>query len=128
MIAQVQPCVLPKDKGTPYCKWQLGEYGGISLSTYPSGEGLLNTGGAFNAGQFSDPTLDKLIQNSTTSSDLSVYKQYEDLVVKLEPWIWQPVPDNIFATKKGLSGYGLTSEFDGGFGYIEPEFWTFNNR
>jgi peptide/nickel transport system substrate-binding protein len=128
VIAQVQPCVLPKDKNSPYCKWQLGEYGGISLSTYPSGEGLLNTGGAFNAGQFSDPTLDKLIQDSTTSTNLAVYKQYEDLVVKLEPWIWQPVPDNIFATKKGLSGYGLTSEFDGGFGYIEPEFWTFNNR
>jgi len=128
VVTQVQPCVLPKDKGTPVCNWQLGEYGGISLSTYPSGEGLLNTGGAFNAGQFSDPTLDKLIQESTTSTNLSVYKQYEDLVVKLEPWIWQPVPDNIFATKRGLSGYGLTSEFDGGFGYIEPEFWTFNNK
>jgi peptide/nickel transport system substrate-binding protein len=126
VISQVQPCVLPKDKGTPTCNWQLGEYGGISLSTYPSGEGLLNTGGAFNAGQFSDATLDKLIQQSTTSTDLSVYKRYEDRVVGEEPWIWQPVPDRIFATKKGLSGYGLTSEFDGGFGYLEPEFWTFN--
>ncbi|MCL6092009.1 MAG: ABC transporter substrate-binding protein [Actinobacteria bacterium] len=124
VISQVQPCT-PKGLGTPTCNWQLGEYGGISLSTYPSGEGLLNTGGAFNAGQFSDPTLDKLIQDSTTSTSLAVYKSYEDAVVKLEPWIWQPVPDNIFATKKGLSGYGLTSEFDGGFGYIEPEFWTF---
>jgi len=126
VISQVQPCVLPKDKGTPYCNWQLGEYGGISLSTYPSGEGLLNTGGAFNAGQFSDPTLDTLIQDSTTSTNLAVYKEYEDRVVSEEPWIWQPVPDNIFATKKGLSGYGLTSEFDGAFGYIEPEFWTYN--
>ena len=127
VISQVQQCT-KKGLGTPTCNWQLGEYGGISLSTYPSGEGLLNTGGAFNAGQFSDPTLDKLIQNSTTSSNLAVYKQYEDRVVNEEPWIWQPVPDNLFATKKGLSGYGLTSQFDGGFGYIEPEFWTFNNK
>ena len=128
VITQVQQCNLPKGKGTPQCNWQLGEYGGISLSTYPSGEGLLNTGGAFNAGQFSDPVLDNLIQQSTVSTDLSVYKKYEDRVVKEVPWIWQPVPDNIFATKKGLSGYGLTSEFDGGFGYIEPNFWTFNGR
>lgn len=125
VISQVQQCILPKDKGTPTCNWQLGEYGGISLATYPSGEGLLNTGGAFNAGQYSNPTLDSLIQDSTTSTDLSVYKKYEALVVKEEPWIWQPDPDNLFATKKGLSGYGLTSEFDGAFGYIEPEFWTF---
>lgn len=125
VISQVQQCILPKDKGTPTCNWQLGEYGGISLATYPSGDGLLNTGAAFNAGQYSNPTLDSLIQNSTTSTNLSVYKQYEALVVKEEPWIWQPVPDNIFATKKGLSGYGLTSQFDGAFGYIEPEFWTF---
>ncbi len=44
VISQVQPCVMPKGKGTPTCNWQLGEYGGISLSTYPSGDGLLNYG------------------------------------------------------------------------------------
>jgi len=125
VISQVQPCVLPKDKGTPTCNWQLGEYGGISESTYPSGEGLLNTGGAFNAGQYSDPALDKLINESTVASTLSAYHQYEDLVVQQEPWIWQPVPDNIAATAKNLAGYGLTSEFGGFFGYIEPQYWYF---
>ncbi|MGC8626743.1 MAG: ABC transporter substrate-binding protein [Acidimicrobiales bacterium] len=125
VISQVQPCILPKDKGTPYCNWQLGEYGGISLSTYPSGEGLLNTGGAFNAGQYSDPALDKLINESTVANTLSAYHQYEDLVVQQEPWIWQPVPDNIAATAKNLAGYGLTSEFTGFFGYIEPQYWYF---
>jgi peptide/nickel transport system substrate-binding protein len=125
VISQVQPCVLPKYKGTPTCNWQLGEYGGISESTYPSGEGLLNTGGAFNAGQYSDPALDKLINESTVASTLSAYHQYEDLVVQQEPWIWQPVPDNIAATAKNLAGYGLTSEFGGFFGYIEPQYWYF---
>jgi peptide/nickel transport system substrate-binding protein len=124
VISQVQPCLLPKDKGTPTCNWQLGEYGGISESTYPSGEGLLNTGGAFNAGQFSDTNVDKFIAESTTASNLSAYHAYEDRVVKDEPWIWQPDPDNIAATKSTLSGYGLTSEFDGYYGYIEPNFWT----
>lgn len=124
VIAQVQACQLPKDKGTPTCNWQLGEYGGISESTYPSGDGLLNTGGAFNAGQYSNPTLDNLITKSTSAKTLATYKAYEDLVVKEEPWIWQPVPDNIAATSKKLTGYGLASEFDGFFGFIEPNFWT----
>ena len=125
VISQVQQCVLPKDKNSTTCTWQLGEYGGISLSTYPSGEGLLNTGGAFNAGGYSNPVLDKLIQESTTATNLTPYKEYENLVVREEPWIWQPVPENIWATAKNLTGYGLTSEFDGGFGYIEPQYWFF---
>ncbi|MHB1509690.1 MAG: ABC transporter substrate-binding protein [Acidimicrobiales bacterium] len=125
VITQVQPCILPKGAGTPACSWQLGEYGGISESTYPSGFGLLNTGGAFNAGQFSNSAIDTLIQESTVAKTLAAYHAYENLVVKEEPWIWQPVPDNLFATAKNLQGYGLTSEFDGGFGYIEPQFWYF---
>jgi len=124
VISQVQPCTT-KGIGTPTCNWQLGEYGGISESTYPSGEGLLNTGGAFNAGQYSNPTLDSLINESTTASTLGAYHAYENLVVKQEPWIWQPDPDNIAATASNLAGYGLTSEFDGFFGYIEPQYWYF---
>ena len=125
VIAQVQACT-PKGMGTPTCNWQLGEYGGLSESTFPGGEGVLNTGGAFNAGQYSNPTLDNLINESTTSGTLAAYHQYENLVVKEEPWIWQPVPDNIVATKSNLKGYGITSEFTGYiYGYIEPNFWTF---
>jgi peptide/nickel transport system substrate-binding protein len=125
VISQVQQCVLPKDKGTPLCNWQLGEYGGISESTYPSGEGLLNSGGAFNAGSYSNPTLDKLIAECTTASTLQTYYQYEDLVVQQEPWIWQPEADNVSATAKNLNGFGMTTEFGGFYGYIEPEFWYF---
>jgi hypothetical protein len=45
--------------------------------------------------------------------------------VQQEPWIWQPVPDQIAATASNLTGYGLTSEFGGFYGYIEPQFWYF---
>jgi peptide/nickel transport system substrate-binding protein len=124
VISQVQPCTA-KAVGTPTCNWQLGEYGGISESTYPSGEGLLNTGGAFNAGQYSNPTIDKYINESAVANTLQPYKAYEDLVVKEEPWIWVPVPDRISATSKNLTGYGMTTEFGGFYGYIEPELWSF---
>jgi peptide/nickel transport system substrate-binding protein len=125
VVSQVQPCVLPKDKGTPTCNWQLGEYGVLGLSTYPSGEGVFNTGGAFNAGQYSNPTMDKLISESTVAPSLAPYKEYENLVVQQEPWIWQPQQDHLAATIKNLTGYGLTSEFAGYRMYIEPQFWAF---
>jgi peptide/nickel transport system substrate-binding protein len=124
VLAQTSQCVTPKAKGTPACDWQLGEWGGLGLSTYPTGEGVFNTGGAFNYGQYSNPTLDKLINESTVASTLAPYKQYEDLVVKEEPFIWQPVPDHLAATAKNLTGYGLTSEFAGYREYIEPNYWA----
>ncbi len=86
---------------------------------------MFNTGGAFNAGQYSNPALDKLINQSTVASSLAAYKAAEDIVVKEEPWIWTPVPDRIAATSKNLRGYGMTSEFTDYYGYIEPEFWSF---
>jgi peptide/nickel transport system substrate-binding protein len=122
VITVVSPCV---KKGTPQCNWQLGEWGGLGLSTYPSGEGVFNTDGAFNVGSFSDPLLDKYIAESTTANNLGPFKAYEDLTIKDEPWIFVPDPDHIAATKAGLTGYGLTSEFAGFRSYIEPNFWFF---
>ncbi len=124
VISQVQACTA-KGMGTPTCNWQLGEYGGLSQSTFPAFAGVLNTGGAFNAGQYSNPALDKLINQSTTASTLSAYHQAEDIIVKDEPWIWVPVPDRIAATSKNLGGFGLTSEFTDYYGYVEPEFWSY---
>lgn len=122
VIQTVQPCVLPKEKSAPTCTWQLGEYGGISESTYPSGEGLINTGGALNAGSFSDPVLDKYISESTVSSNLTAYKNYENRFVEDDPWIIQPDPGHLAATYH-LTGYGLTTEFNGYRSYIQPNFW-----
>ncbi|HET9060199.1 MAG TPA: ABC transporter substrate-binding protein, partial [Acidimicrobiales bacterium] len=120
VISTVQQC--GKDKTAPTCTWQLGEYGGIGESTYPSGEGLINTGGAFNAGSFSDPLLDKYINQSTVSTNLGAYKNYENRWVEDDPWIIQPDPAHLAATYH-LSGYGLTTEFNGYRNYIQPNFW-----
>lgn len=118
----------PNGKNTPQCQWQLGEWGGLGLSTYPSGEGVFNCGGAFNFGQFCDPQLDKYINQSTVAPSLAPFKAYENLTVKDVPWIFVPDPDHIAATVKGLSGYGLTSEFAGYRTYIEPNFWVLNRH
>jgi peptide/nickel transport system substrate-binding protein len=127
VLGVAEPCVLPKGKGTPACGWQLVFWGGVGLATYPSGEGIFNTGGGLNVGSYSNPTLDKYINESTVASTLSAFDQYENLVVQQAVWLWTAIPDNIFATSKGLSGYGLTSEFCGGFNYIEPQFWSISS-
>ena len=108
VLGQATPCVLPKGKGTPACNWQLVEWGGIGLSTYPDGAGLFNTGGGLNVGSYSNPKMDTLINETTYSSGLSPFFQYENLVVQQEPFIMSPSPTNIFATASNLAGYGLT--------------------
>ena len=120
VLSIVNQCVKP---GTPQCNWQLGEWGGLGLSTYPSGDGVLNTGGAFNVGGFSDPVLDKEIQQSTVVTNLGAFKAYEDRAVQDEPWFWVPDPDHVAATSTRLTGYGLTSEFAGYRQYIQPNYW-----
>jgi peptide/nickel transport system substrate-binding protein len=97
----------------------------LGESTYPSGEGILNTGGAFNSGSYSNPTLDKYINESTAAPTLQAFYQYENLVVQQAPWIWQPIAGHVAATVKNLAGFGLASEFTGYRDYIEPEFWWY---
>ncbi len=127
VIANVAPCMLPKDKGTPQCDWQLGEFGYLGQSTFPALEGVLTTGGSFNAGQYSNAKLDALVAKSTSASSLSDFFAAEDLIATQEPWIWQPMTDSIDATAANLAGYGLTSEFDGAAGFIEPQYWYFKH-
>ena len=127
VLSVATPCVLPKGKGTPACNWQLVFWGGVGESTYPSGEGIFNTGGGLNVGSYSNTTLDGYINNSTIASTLGPFDNYENLVVNQAVWIWTPTPDNIFATSKDLTGYGLTSEFCGAFSYIEPQFWSISS-
>jgi peptide/nickel transport system substrate-binding protein len=127
VLSVATPCVLPKGKGTPACNWQLVFWGGVGEATYPSGEGVFNTGGGLNVGSYSNTTLDGYINNSTIASTLGPFDNYENLVVNQAVWIWTPTPDNIFATSKDLTGYGLTSEFCGAFSYIEPQFWSISS-
>jgi len=125
VLGIAEPCVLPKGKGSKACGWQLVFWGGVGLSTYPSGEGIFNTGAGLNVGSYSNTAVNNYISESTVAGTLAPYYQYENTIVKQAAWIWTPTPDNVFATATNLAGYGLTSEFCGAFNYIEPQFWYF---
>lgn len=107
-------------------KWAMQIWGspGEPNSPYPTQFGFLNTGGVYQAGSYSDPTADKLINASISGNDpMAVTKEAAFLTLDL-PVLWQPVPDNIWAWKTSISGpraafENLTQN------YVTPEFWYF---
>ena len=56
----------------------------------PTGEPLFATGAASNSGSYSDPTMDKLINATHTSSSLSAFDQYATYTAQQLPFIWTP--------------------------------------
>ena len=61
------------DAGSPANdnKWAMEDFGGESISTYPTPFGLFNTGGSGQIGDYSNPTADSLINASITSTNPS---------------------------------------------------------
>ena len=70
------PCVAGKP-----CAWDMANWGGgwiYSPDFYPTGEEIFATGAGSNAGQYSNPTADKLIKATNTSSSLTALYTYEN--------------------------------------------------
>jgi peptide/nickel transport system substrate-binding protein len=111
-------------------KWAMSDFGGFSNSTYPTTEGLFNTGGSFNMGGFSDPKLDNLVNASVNGSDPMAVKNEVAYVTTVQPVMFQPNPDwngndaGIMAISKQISGppayFADYSQY-----MLTPEFWYF---
>jgi peptide/nickel transport system substrate-binding protein len=111
-------------------KWAMSDFGGFSDSTYPTTEGLFNTGGSYDMGSYSDPHLDKLVNASVYSSDPTAVKNELAYVTIQQPVMFQPNPDwdgndaGIMAISKQISGppayFADYSQY-----MLTPEFWYF---
>ncbi|MEY9843947.1 ABC transporter substrate-binding protein [Streptacidiphilus sp. MAP5-3] len=106
--------------------WGMADFGGNTNNIYPSTDNLLNTGGSYNAGGFSDPTVDADINNSMNSADpMAIQKELTDVSAQ-EPVIWQPVPDLVMAWAPNVSGstdaFGATTQY-----MFNPEDMYFTN-
>jgi peptide/nickel transport system substrate-binding protein len=103
-------------------KWAMLDFGGETDSTYPTTYQLFNTGGGGQVGDYSDPTADKLIQASISSTDAAAVKQEAQYLTAQQPVLFQPNPDIIWAWKKGLSGatngWANLTQY-----YATPEYW-----
>ena len=84
--------------------WGMADFGGFTDDIYPSTDNLFNTGGSYNQGGYSNPTLDKLINNSINSTNPSAITSELSAVALDLPGIFQPNEDRIYAWSPKLSG------------------------
>ncbi|MFF4305207.1 peptide ABC transporter substrate-binding protein [Streptomyces sp. NPDC001601] len=99
--------------GESSCSWQLsffGTAGSWYFPAYPSGDSLFATGGGSNFGSYSNPAVDKLITQTTTSSSDVAVQNYSAALAKDLPVIWLPEPDyQISVVRDGLGGFAQDS-------------------
>jgi len=104
-------------------EWAAEDYGGQANSVYPTRFGFLNTGGAGQVGNYSNPTADALISASISSSDPAAVTAEASFFTRQLPVLWQPARDQIYAWKKNISAtdpaaFENLTQYD-----VTPEFW-----
>ncbi|WP_031028103.1 peptide ABC transporter substrate-binding protein [Streptomyces sp. NRRL WC-3725] len=123
VLAQAGQCT----SAEPGCKWQLsffGTAGSWYFPAYPSGDALFQTGGGSNFGSYSNPTVDKLITETTTSESTAAVKEYSAALAKDLPVIWLPEPDyQVSVVRNGLGGFAQDS-----LANFHPAMWKWTDK
>jgi peptide/nickel transport system substrate-binding protein len=117
IVGTIGPCANPQ---LSCSTWELANYGGATLSLYPSGGEQFLLGSQMNSGQYENPTLAGLIHAVRHQAGMRTYDAYENLVATDLPWIWLPTPSTLGAVAKTLRGPGIDAEF----GDLEPQLWS----
>jgi peptide/nickel transport system substrate-binding protein len=121
IIGESAPCAPMSSK----CNVQVFAYGGWDFDGpgfEPTGEPLFATGAGSNSGNYSDPTMDKLIQETHTSNSLSVFHNYATYGAQQLPFMWVPEPNpfGIQAITSKLKNVTFSPLFS-----LVPEYWYF---
>jgi len=120
IIAESQPCTAKQAT----CKWQALNFGGWNFNGpgyEPTGEPLYQTGATSNAGSYSDPQMDSLINLTHTSNSLSVFQQYATFTAQQLPGvIYMPNYYNIMAVTSKMANVGFNP-----LATVLPEYWYF---
>jgi len=107
----------------PKCNIQVFAYGGWNFDGpgfEPTGEPLFQTGAGSNSGNYSNPTMDSLINATHTNSSLSVFHQYATFGAEQLPFIWAPTTYGVQAVTNKLHGVTFNSLYT-----LLPEYWYF---
>ena len=119
IIGQSAPCA-PMG---PKCAVQVFDFGGWNFNGpgfEPTGEPLFATGAGSNSGNYSDPTMDKLIEATHTSSSLSTFNKYATYGAQQLPFLYQPAPYGIQAVSSKLKDVTFNALYT-----LLPEYWHF---
>jgi len=109
----------------PKCNIQVFAYGGWSFDGpgfEPTGEPLFATGAGSNSGNYSDPTMDKLIDETHTSGSMTVFDNYATYAAQQLPYMWIPNPNPFLIQAVSTKLHGVT--FSPMFTML-PEYWYF---
>jgi peptide/nickel transport system substrate-binding protein len=121
IIGQSAPCA-PMG---PKCQVQVFAFGGWGFDGpgfEPTGEPLFATGAGSNSGNYSDPTMDKLINATHTSNSIAVFHQYATYGAQQLPFIWVPDPNPYLIEAVSSKLHNVT--FNALFTML-PEYWYF---
>ena len=84
--------------------WAINNTGGFSIDYYPTSEGIYNTGGSYNEGNYSDPEADKLMNASVYSSNPKAVTAEASYLAKSPPVLFLPNPDGISVVSNKIGG------------------------
>jgi peptide/nickel transport system substrate-binding protein len=118
IIGETTPC-----KPGPKCTWDILDFGGWDYNGpgyEPTGELLFATGASSNSGSYSDPTEDRLINLTRTSSSLSVFDQYATYTAQQLPFMWLPNGYTVQAVSAKMANVGFNP-----LATLLPEYWNF---
>jgi peptide/nickel transport system substrate-binding protein len=121
IIGQSAPCA-PMG---PKCTVQVFAYGGWGYDGpgfEPTGEPLFQTGAGSNSGNYTNPTMDNLINATHTSNSLDVFHQFATYTAQQLPYLWAPNPEpyEIIASSSKLHNVVYNALFT-----LLPEYWYF---
>jgi peptide/nickel transport system substrate-binding protein len=119
IIGQSAPCSPMSSK----CAIQVFAFGGWAFNGpgfEPTGEPLFATGAGSNSGNYSDTTMDNLINATHTNSAMSTFVQYATYGAQQLPFIWAPQNYGIQAVSSKLHGVSFNALW-----ILLPEYWYF---
>src|SRR6516164_8743830 len=107
----------------PKCAVQVFAFGGWLFNGpgfEPTGEPLFATGAGSNSGNYSDPTMDNLINQTHVSSASSAFNDYAAFGAQQLPFLWVPNSYPIQAVNSKLRGVTFNA-----LDTLLPEYWYF---
>jgi peptide/nickel transport system substrate-binding protein len=116
LLADLTPCHGAK------CTWTFLYLGGWLFNGpgfMPTGEPLFATGASSNSGGYTDPKMDSLINQTHTSSDISVFHTYADYTATQLPDLWMPWSYGVQAVSNNLHNVTQNPLLT-----FFPEYWT----
>jgi peptide/nickel transport system substrate-binding protein len=120
IIGESSPCKSTQSS----CTWDMLNFGGWNFNGpgyEPTGEPLYATGASSNSGSYSTPEMDNLINETHTSSSLSVFQQYATYSAEQLPGVlFDPNSYSVGATTSKLTGVANNP-----LATLLPEYWSF---